>query len=159
ITATPSRTLTPTATLTATATRTPTATPTPTLTQTPTATPTPLNVSVSLSPLRRNFGSVPFGNTGGVSKTMTIAVVNRSAQDVTLFGAGIDGDAASDFSIVAPGTTCAQQVQAKKRCNYAIVFQPTALGARSARLVVNDNARNSPQTATLNGTGALPSIR
>src|SRR5207249_2108245 len=40
-----------------------------------------------------------------------------------------------------------------------VTFTPTAIGTRSATLTVTDNASNSPQTASVTGTGAgLPGL-
>jgi hypothetical protein len=38
-------------------------------------------------------------------------------------------------------------------CNLYVMFTPTTTGAESARIVVNDDANNSPQTVYLSGTG------
>jgi hypothetical protein len=38
-------------------------------------------------------------------------------------------------------------------CNIRVKFHPTATGARSATVVINDNTATSPHTVTLNGTG------
>jgi endo-1,3-1,4-beta-glycanase ExoK len=41
-------------------------------------------------------------------------------------------------------------------CNLPLVFTPTAAGARTGTLTVTSNASNSPNTASLTGTGAGP---
>jgi hypothetical protein len=38
-------------------------------------------------------------------------------------------------------------------CNIRVKFHPTATGARTATVVINDNTATSPHTVTLNGTG------
>jgi photosystem II stability/assembly factor-like uncharacterized protein len=158
-TPTPTRTATPTQTPTPTTTRTATATPTPTSTPTPTATATPLSISLTLTPKQRLFGKVIFGNTGEISKPQTITLTNSSTEVVTMFGQSFGGPAASDFSITSQGTTCGATLGARKKCNYAIVFQPGALGAGNALVMISNNAANSPQIASLSGTGIAGPIK
>ncbi len=43
-------------------------------------------------------------------------------------------------------------------CTINVTFTPTALGARTGALTFTDNARGSPQTVPLTGTGTAPSI-
>jgi hypothetical protein len=152
-TATPTRTATLTATPTVTMTATLTPTPTATLTATPTATVTPVSSNLTVTPKSRAFGNVIFGNTGGLSKTETITLINTGAAAVTLAGESFDGPAAANYQITAQGTTCGVTLNPRQRCNIAMVFQPTVLGAGNAFLKISDNAANSPQTATLTGDG------
>jgi len=42
---------------------------------------------------------------------------------------------------------------AKSTCTIGVTFTPSAKGTRTATLNVNDSANNSPQTASLTGTG------
>ena len=152
-TATPTRTGTPTRTATATATRTPTATPTRTSTPTPTATAMPLTSTLTITPKQRKFGNVIFGNTGATSKPRTITLINKSNDVVTMSGQSFSGPAALDYTIIAQGTTCGATLGARQRCNFAIVFQPNALGVGNAFAMIFNNAANSPQIASLTGTG------
>ncbi len=156
-TATPTRTATPT--MTATPTRTVTPTPTTTRTPTPTATATPLSTSLTITPKQRLFGNVIFGNTGEVSKSQTITLTNSSSNVITMSGQSFSGPAASDYTIVAQGTTCGATLGARKKCNYALVFQPSALGAGNAFAMTSNNAANSPQIASLSGVGIAGPIR
>ena len=157
-TATPTRTatVTPTATRTATATITPT--PTLTATRTPTATATPLTTSLTIAPKQRLFGKVIFGDTGATSKPEIITLTNSSDNVVTMSGQNFSGPAAADFTIVADGTTCGATLGARQKCNYAMVFQPSALGAGNAFVMTSNNAANSPQLASLSGTGVAAPI-
>lgn len=157
-TATPTRTATPTKTATTTPTPTITPTPTPTITPTPTATATPLSISLTIAPKQRLFGNVIFGNTGEISKPQTITLTNSSTDVVTIFGASFSGPAASDYMVVTQGTTCGATLGARQKCNYVMVFQPSALGAGNAFLMVSNNAANSPQFASLSGTGVAGPI-
>ncbi len=152
-TATPTRTPTPTATPTTTPTPTLTPTATHTPTPTPTATATPLSTSLTITPKQRLFGNVIYGNTGAVSKPQTVTLTNSSSNIITMFGQSFSGPSAADYTIIAQGTTCGATLGARQKCNYAMVFQPSALGAGNAFVMISDNAANSPQLASLSGTG------
>ena len=49
---------------------------------------------------------------------------------------------------------CGNAIAAGSNCTIEVTFTPTAVGAASATLTVEDDASNSPQTAGLTGTGA-----
>jgi photosystem II stability/assembly factor-like uncharacterized protein len=161
-TATPTPTFVPTptrtATVTPTATRTPTPTATATATPTPTAFGTPLAAKVTLTPTTRRFGNVIFGNTGEVSHAQTVTLINSSADAVTILGSSFSGPASSDYAIIAQGTTCGATLGAHQRCEYALVFQPSALGIGNSFLMISDNAASSPQIASLTGTAVAGPI-
>lgn len=56
-----------------------------------------------------------------------------------------------DFSVSS--TTCGTQLTSDATCTIDVVFTPTAAGTTTGTLQVSDAASNSPQTATLTGTG------
>src|SRR5579872_389730 len=165
-TATPTRTatltstatLTPTATATRTATATSTATASATLTATPTAAITPVASTLTLSPKSRRFGNVIFGNSGATSKAQTITLINAGSETVTIVAKNFNGPAQASYQIVPQGTTCGATLAPRKRCNFALVFQPSALGVGNAFVTISDNAANSPQSATLSGAAIAGSV-
>ncbi len=112
-----------------------------------------MSSSLTIAPKQRLFGNVIFGNTGELSKPQTITLTNSSSNVVTMFGQSFSGPAASDYTIVPQGTTCGATLGARKKCNYAIAVQPCALGAGNAFVMIANNAANSPQIASLSGTG------
>jgi uncharacterized repeat protein (TIGR03803 family) len=59
--------------------------------------------------------------------------------------------ATGDFAVST--TTCSTSLAARSVCTIAVTFTPTATGTRTGQLTVQDGASNSPQTATLTGTG------
>jgi hypothetical protein len=61
------------------------------------------------------------------------------------------GTNASDF---AHTDTCGTSVAAGANCTIAVLFTPSASGARTAALSIADNATGSPQTVSLSGTGS-----
>src|SRR5439155_2623765 len=50
--------------------------------------------------------------------------------------------------------SCGSSLAAGSSCTINLTFSPTAFGTQNATLTVTDNAPNSPQTASLTGTGA-----
>lgn len=126
---------------------------TATLTATPTATITPVSSNLAIAPKARRFGNVIFGNVGATSKTEIITLVNDGTATVTILGQSFNGPAEANYQIVAEGTTCGATLGPRKRCNFALAFRPSALGAGNAFMVISDNAANSPQSATLTGDG------
>ncbi len=140
VAATPTPTATPTATATATA--TPTATATATTTATPTATPT---ASISV-PASLAMGSSPVANI--VTKTLSV----KNTGTNLLF---IDSVTSNGAEFAATGaTTCPPTGLAHlASCTITIGFTPSALGAHSATISVNDNASSSPQHVAASGTG------
>lgn len=57
-----------------------------------------------------------------------------------------------DFAVSA--TTCGTTLAARQKCTISVTFTPTKTGTRTGQLSVSDSANNSPQTATLTGTGS-----
>ena len=128
-----------------TATPTATATATPTKTATPTATPTPkASVSTSLA-----FGIEPVGDT--VTKNLTITNTGYASMSVTSVSSNN-----SEFVVGTLPAACGSGLAHNATtCTVAISFTPSALGAQSAALTVNDNTATSPQHMALSGTGTI----
>jgi hypothetical protein len=57
------------------------------------------------------------------------------------------------FGFAGSATTCPLQLKPNTECNLTVEFIPTASGAASATLTINDNAANAPQIIHLNGFG------
>jgi hypothetical protein len=65
---------------------------------------------------------------------------------LVIYGISISGD-------YAQTNNCVGQIPAMKTCQISITFTPTGYGTRKGAVVITDNARRSPQTVTLFGTG------
>ncbi len=63
-----------------------------------------------------------------------------------LIGAQVTGD-------FALSKVCGASLKPKKKCNYAVVFAPTAKGLRPGLLTINNNSSSGPRTVNLQGTG------
>lgn len=68
-----------------------------------------------------------------------------------------EGEHAGDFS--TGNRPCRNPVAPGRRCEFRVNFSPTALGARRATLVVEDNTPSSPRRVALSGTGVEPRDR
>ena len=102
----------------------------------------------SLSTDSLSFGSVAVGS---VSSGQTVTLSNSSSTALSVSGITTSGD-------YAQTNTCGTSVAARGSCTISVTFKPTATGRRRGTLTVNDNARNSPQTASLSGTGTTPTV-
>jgi hypothetical protein len=58
-----------------------------------------------------------------------------------------------DFAIDSRDTTCGTALGVGRLCAIAIQFNPSASGQRQGKLIVQDNASNSPQVVILDGRG------
>ena len=108
--------------------------------------------SVLLSPSSLYFGDVLVGST---SPPETITVTNNGAADLT-FAVGavtITGPNRTEFSVnsdLCSGKTLAHN----NTCTVSVTFKPSSPSGKNATLNFADNASDSPQTASLTGTGA-----
>jgi uncharacterized repeat protein (TIGR03803 family) len=84
-------------------------------------------------------------NTTSPAKTFTLA----NNQTVALTGIAIA--TTGDFAV--SDTTCTTSLAAKKKCTISVTFTPTETGTRTGQLTVSDSGSNSPQAASLTGTG------
>jgi hypothetical protein len=85
------------------------------------------------------------------SSAQTITLTNNTASPLvftSIFATGID---------FAASNTCVPSIAVHASCTINVTFIPSATGLRTATLMINDNAPNSPQTASLSGTG-LPLV-
>src|SRR3954454_22234095 len=106
----------------------------------------------SLSPTSLTYAA---RDTGTTSDPQTITIKNTGTAGLFINSAQTRGANPLDFTqvddqcsglTIAPGGTC----------TVAIVFKPTEAGTRSGTFILTDNAPNSPQTASLTGTGTTP---
>jgi len=105
--------------------------------------------AASLQPSSLNFGSVAVGASSG-------------SQSVTLTNTG-----GSPLTVLAIVTTdgrftqlnnCPAQLAAGASCAINVTFTPSFAGTATASLVVTDNAADSPQSISLAGSTANPSV-
>jgi hypothetical protein len=97
-----------------------------------------------LSPTSVTFPSQYVG-TSGLPQSVTLTNPASTALVISNVTA-----TPADF---APLSTCGSTLAAGASCSIGVFFDPTTSGTRNGTLTVTDNATNSPQTATLTGTG------
>ncbi len=105
--------------------------------------------SASLTPSTLTFAAQTVGTQSG---GQYVYLTNTGAVPVKVSGVAISGANPQDFHVYY--STCAgATLNQNAYCYIQITFTPTATGARTATVVVTDNATGGTQSATLNGTG------
>jgi hypothetical protein len=98
----------------------------------------------NLTPVSYTF---PKTKVGTASATHNFTLKNNLPITLT----GITYSTAAPFAVST--TTCGTTLASKKSCTISITFSPTTTGKATGTLTIQDSANNSPQTATLSGTG------
>ena len=88
------------------------------------------------------------------SAPMSVTLTNSGGSPLGITSIGINPASTNpgDFAVFSNG--CGTSLGAGAACVVEVTFTPAAIGARTAMLEFIDNAGNSPQNVTLNGTGA-----
>ncbi len=111
----------------------------------------------AISPAALDFGSATTGTTTGV-QIATLTNTGSAVLDVTAIS--LTGTNASDFAIVAAGSTpcpaASGSVAANASCTIGVQFAPQTAGTKTAVLSFADNAAGSPQAVALTGTAQTP---
>ncbi|MGA2606727.1 MAG: choice-of-anchor D domain-containing protein [Terriglobia bacterium] len=104
--------------------------------------------SVILSPT-----ILPFSNqlVGATSAAQAVTLSNNGTASVIISSVAASGD-------FAQTNTCGTSVAGGANCTIHVTFNPTAPGKRTGTLTITDNAPNTPQTASLSGTGTAVSL-
>ncbi|MFZ0230883.1 MAG: choice-of-anchor D domain-containing protein [Mycobacterium sp.] len=98
----------------------------------------------TLTPAKAAYAKQKVGTT---SAAKTFTLTNEQSVELTSIKISTTGD----FALLA--TTCTTTLAAKEKCRISVTFKPTEIGTRTGELKVSDSAGNSPQTASLTGTG------
>lgn len=99
--------------------------------------------SVLLSPGALSFPTMAVGVS---SSAQTVSLTNSGNTALNISGVQVTGD----FSQT---NNCPTLLLPSSTCQFQIVFSPTVVGSRSGSLVVADDAFNTPQSVSLDGTG------
>jgi hypothetical protein len=103
-------------------------------------------VSISVSPSALSFGNQTQGAT---TATQQVTLQNTGTAALAVSAISVTGDYAETH-------TCGASVPVAASCVINVSFTPTATGDRTGQLTITDNAPGSPQTVSLDGTGAAP---
>ena len=104
-------------------------------------------VQAKVAPTSLTFAAQKVGTT---SAAKNVTLTNNLSTALTISSITFTGANAADFGQT---NTCGSSLAAKSTCTIGVTFTPSAKGTRTATLNVNDSANNSPQTASLTGTG------
>jgi hypothetical protein len=85
-----------------------------------------------------------------ISSSQVVTLTNTGGAALSISSIAFSGANAADFTQV---NTCGASLAAGGGCTIAILFTPSAIGARGTSLVITDNASSSPQSVSLSGTG------
>jgi FtsP/CotA-like multicopper oxidase with cupredoxin domain len=113
-----------------------------------TLTGTGVQAAASLTPTSYSFGTQARRTT---SAPFTFTLTNSGSTTLNINSIGLAGANPGQFIITS--RTCSNTLAVGATCNISVAFAPTGRQAYSATLRIVDNAPNSPQTATLTGTG------
>jgi hypothetical protein len=94
--------------------------------------------------------SLAFGSQAVATTTAAKAVILKNNLPTALSIFSIS--AAGDFSQT---NNCGSSLAAGASCTVNVVFAPTTTGSRTGTLTITNSASNSPQTASLSGTGVV----
>jgi hypothetical protein len=108
-----------------------------------------LGTYVTLSPSPVSFGPVTVGNTAATTVTLTN---QNPTTAVSVSAVSITGADKQDFT-ASSSSSCASVAANGGSCTITVNFTPTATGARTGVLSVQDSDPGSPQTDNLAGTG------
>ena len=114
----------------------------------------PATPGVRVAPGALNFGSALVGR-ARIPDHVQVTSVGTAPLQVTRVS--LDGANTEDFRIVEE--TCSRSpVRPDTSCTISVEFGPRAVGARSAVLVIADNAPGGPQRVPMTGQGTAPPI-
>jgi uncharacterized repeat protein (TIGR01451 family) len=115
--------------------------------------------TVTVTPSSLTFGPQAVSTT---SSPLSVTVMNTGTAAVNFTGFTTSGADAEDFSVPLPnssgGCSPTGTLAAGTSCTINVLFTPQAAGARTATLLIADNATGSPQMVALSGTGGTSSV-
>jgi Bacterial Ig-like domain (group 3)/MBG domain (YGX type) len=106
----------------------------------------PSAAPVSVSPSVLDFGTQAQGTT---SAPLTATLTNNDRSAYNIASVTVTGTDAGDFTT----SGCPPTLASGASCTLTVTFAPGDAGARTATIVINDNAKNAPQTIYLTGAG------
>ncbi|MES2393539.1 MAG: choice-of-anchor D domain-containing protein [Acidobacteriota bacterium] len=116
-----------------------------------------LSGSGSASQVNLSATSVTFSTTfaGSTTPAQTVTMTNTGNATLNISGIALGGTNPAQF---AKTTTCGATLAANASCSISATFTPAAATTYSATITITDDAKNSPQTITLSGTGSSSTV-
>jgi hypothetical protein len=111
----------------------------------------PTIAPLSFSQSSLDFGPLPQGSS---SPQLTTILTNNDSIPYTISGISVTGTYAGDFTLTNNCPISPNNLAAGGTCTFTVTLTPSAGSGtkETAKIVVNDNANNSPQTVFLKGT-------
>jgi hypothetical protein len=106
--------------------------------------------SVGLMPTSLAFGNQTLNTT---SAAQTVTLTNNGTAALTISSIAASGDFAETSTGTGACPISPATLAASGSCTISVTFTPTATGARTGTLAINDNAGTGQQTVPLSGTG------
>jgi hypothetical protein len=114
--------------------------------------PPPPAPAVTLNPAG-TFNLAGIATQGTTAPPQNLTVSNTGTGPLHVTAIVVSGVNAGDFSVA--GSNClATAVAVGTSCSIPVTFAPLASGIRTTTLTITDDAADSPQTVTINGTAA-----
>ena len=110
----------------------------------------------SLAPVSVSPSSLDFGTQAQGTKTatpLTAILTNNDSAFYTISSITITGTNAGDFALTNKCPASPNTFASGASCMIGVTFTPSDVGTRTAKVIINDGATNSPQTVYLSGTG------
>jgi hypothetical protein len=92
------------------------------------------------------------GTQGTASSSTNIVISNSGNAALHISRVVFGGANVSEF--VNPSNPCGAPIDANTSCSISVTFAPTGVGARTETVTITDDAPNSPQVLTINGTAS-----
>lgn len=108
--------------------------------------------AVLLTPATLTFVTRQLNTTSG---TQVITVKNSGNATLTIASITLAGADPGDF---AETNTCLATLAVNATCTVSVTFTPTVVGARTASVIITDNALDTPETIALQGVGAIDTV-
>jgi archaellum component FlaF (FlaF/FlaG flagellin family) len=98
---------------------------------------------VKLSPTTLTFAAQLLQTTSAAKQ---VSLTNTGSTTLDITSLSVSGN-------FAQSNACGSSLTPGKSCTISVTFKPTAIGTRSGSLTIADNAKGSPQSVGLSGTG------
>jgi len=113
----------------------------------------PATVAGSPSTLTANVSSLNFGKTGlAASAQQAVTLTNTGSSSVSISGVSVSG-----AGFTAGGSASGITVSPSHSTTVSATFTPFTIGSLAGSLTITSNAKNSPVTIALSGTGVTSS--
>jgi hypothetical protein len=116
---------------------------------------TGVQAGANVTPNSTTFGSQPVSTS---SATKTIVLTNTGTGTLTYNTTTVTGANAGDFSVGDSNCSSTGFLAPGDTCNITVQFVPTAVGHRTANVVVQDNAPSGTQSVTVSGNATASSM-